>query len=188
MITIKQFFEKMSPLKDEYWQIFTSKLERREFKNKSIILKQGKTENYLSFIEEGVVRHYFPEIDNDITFDFSFEGVFFSAYKSFITQTPAEYNIQALTDVNILSISFENLQKVYHETPKGNMFGRFAAEGLYLNKFNRELALLTKTAEERYLALFKEHPQLIKRIPLKYIASYIGITPQALSRIRKRIS
>jgi len=188
MITIKDFFARMSPLKDEYWQIFSSKLERREFSKKQIILQQGKTENYLSFIEEGIVRHYFPKIENDITFEFTFEGAFFSAYKSFITQTPVEYNIQALTNVSILSISYKNLQKVYKETPKGNMFGRFAAEGLYINKFNRELSLLNKTAEERYLALFKEQPKLIKQIPLKYIASYIGVTPQALSRIRKRIS
>jgi len=188
MSKIKDFFNKMSPLKDEYWQIFYSKLEKREFPKKSLILKQGDVENYLTFIEDGIVRHYFEKIDNDITFEITFEGSFFSAYKSFLTRTPAEYNIQALTDVTLFSISFENLQKVYRETPKGNMFGRYAAEGLYLEKFNRELSLLTKTAEQRYLTLFKEHPQLIKEIPLKYIASYIGITPQALSRIRKRIS
>ena len=188
MVTIKEFFARISPLKDEYWQIFSSKLERREFSKKQIILQQGETENYLSFIEEGIVRHYFPKIENDVTFDFTFEGAFFSAYKSFIMQTPSEYNIQALTDVSILSISFADLQKAYKETPKGNMFGRFAAEGLYLKKFNRELSLLTLTPEERYLALFNEQAKLIKQIPLKYIASYIGITPQALSRIRKRIS
>jgi len=188
MITIKQFFARISPLKDEYWHLFSSKLEKREFSKKQIILQQGQTENYLSFIEKGIVRHYFPKIENDITFDFTFEGAFFSAYKSFITQSPAEYNIQALTDISIVSISYQNLQKIYQTTPKGNMFGRFAAEGLYTKKFNRELSLLTLSPEERYLALFNEHPKLLKQIPLKYIASYIGITPQALSRIRKRIS
>ena len=187
MKSIKDFFSRMSPLKDEYWQIFASNLEKRKFRKKELILQQGEIENYLSFVEEGVVRHYFPKIENDITFDFTFEGAFFSAYKSFITQKSAEYNVQALTDVSIFSISFENLQKVYQITPKGNMFGRFAAEGLYLKKFNRELSLLNQTAEERYLNLFTEQPHLIKQIPLKYIASYIGITPQALSRIRRRI-
>ena len=188
MSKIKEFFNRISPLKDEYWNIFYSKLEQRKFPKKSIILKQGEVENYLSFIESGIVRLYFEKIENDITFDFSFEGTFFSSYKSFITRKPSEYNIQTLTDVELYSISYENLQKVYVETPKGNMFGRMAAEGLYLKKFDRELSLLTKTAEQRYLNLFKEQPKLIKEIPLQYIASYIGITPQALSRIRKRIS
>ena len=188
MSRIKSFFNRMSPLKDEYWQIFYTKLEKREFPKKALILKQGQVENYLSFLENGIVRHYFARIHNDITFDITIEGAFFSAYKSFLARTPAEYCVQALTDVTLYSISFENLKKIYGETPKGNMFGRFAAEGLYLEKFNRELSLLTETAEQRYLNLFKEQPRLIKEIPLKYIASYIGITPQALSRIRKRIS
>ncbi len=187
MSKIKEFFAKISPLKDKYWQIFYSKLEKREYSKKDIILKQGTVENYLTFVEEGIVRHYFQKIENDITFDFTFEGSFFSAYKSFLKRTPAEYTIQALTNVILFSISFENLQKVYSETPKGNMFGRFAAEELYLEKFNRELSFLTETAEQRYLNLFKEQPQLIREIPLKYIASYIGVTPQALSRIRRRI-
>ncbi len=187
MSKIKEFFSRISPLKDEYWNIFYSKLELRKFPKKSIILKQGEVENYLNFVESGIVRHYFERIENDITFDFTFEGTFYSSYKSFLTRKPSEYNIQALMDVELYSISFENLQKVYNETPKGNMFGRFAAEGLYLIKFNRELSLLTKTAEQRYLNLFKEHRKLIKEIPLKYIASYIGVTPQALSRIRRRV-
>jgi len=188
MSKIEAFFSRISPLKEEYWQIFYSKLEKQEYTKKAIILKQGEVENYLSFVENGIVRHYIETASKDITFDITFEGVFFSAYKSFLIRMPSEYTIQALTDVTLYSISFENLQRVYHETPKGNMFGRFAAEGLYLEKFNRELSLLTETAEQRYVKLFKEHPRLIKEIPLKYIASYIGVTPQALSRIRRRIS
>lgn len=76
---------------------------------------------------------------------------------------------------------------VYEETEIGNKVGRLASEELFQQKFKRELAFLNKTAEERYQSLFKEQPKLIQKNPLKYIASYIGITPQALSRIRKRI-
>ena len=70
----------------------------------------------------------------------------------------------------------------------GNKIGRHASEDLYLKKAKRELSLLNDTAEQRYLNLFTEQPHMLKHIPLKYIASYIGITPQALSRIRKRIT
>ena len=85
-------------------------------------------------------------------------------------------------------ISNNDLQEVYERTKKGNLVGRKMAEKMFLIKSKRELSLLNKTAEERYLDLFSDRPKLLKQIPLKYIASYIGITPQALSRIRKRIN
>jgi len=84
-------------------------------------------------------------------------------------------------------MSYDGLQTVYRETKIGNSIGRWAAEDQFLKKTERELSLLNDTAEQRYLRLFSEQPKLIEKIPLKYIASYIGITPQALSRIRRRI-
>ena len=85
------------------------------------------------------------------------------------------------------SNSYKNLQEVYKKTSIGNTLGRLSSERLFLIKSKREISLLNETAEERYLKLFDERPELIKEIPLKYIASYIGVTAQALSRIRKRI-
>ena len=85
-------------------------------------------------------------------------------------------------------LTYDDLQSIYTETMIGNLIGRKAAEQLYLLIKQRELSFLNKTAKQRYLDLFEGRPELIKLIPLKYIASYIGITPQALSRIRKEIS
>ena len=84
-------------------------------------------------------------------------------------------------------MEYDDVQEIFNSTAIGNRIGRIATEELFLKKAKRELDLLNKTAEERYLSLFTERPELIKEIPLKFIASYIGITPQALSRIRKRI-
>jgi CRP-like cAMP-binding protein len=96
--------------------------------------------------------------------------------------------VETLTQTTIWRLSFDDLQTIYQETEIGNTIGRKSAEDLFLKKSKRELSLLTQTAEQRYLNLFTEQPHLLKLIPLKYIASYIGITPQALSRIRKRVS
>jgi len=85
-------------------------------------------------------------------------------------------------------LTFEDLQEIYRATEIGNVIGRHASEDLFLKKSQRELSLLNQSAQQRYLDLFEEQPELLKNIPLKYIASYIGVTPQALSRIRKRIS
>ena len=79
------------------------------------------------------------------------------------------------------------MQEVYQQTQIGNLIGRLTAERLFLIKSKREQNLLNLSAEERYMNLFKERPELIKVIPLKYISSYIGVTAQALSRIRKRV-
>ncbi len=86
------------------------------------------------------------------------------------------------------SITHADLQVIYRDTDCGQIIGRKTAESLFLLKVKREQSLLNESAEERYLKLFTEQPQLIKEIPLKFLASYIGITPQALSRIRRRIS
>jgi len=103
-----------------------------------------------------------------------------------LTRNPSVYQIEALTQIEVWQLSYHDLQKVYNETDIGNFIGRQAGEELFLKKSKRELSFLNETAEERYLNLFTEQPNLLQKIPLKYIASYIGITPQALSRIRKR--
>lgn len=87
----------------------------------------------------------------------------------------------------VYRISFDDLQELYGSTSIGQIHGRKAAEQLYMMKVNREIALLTQKPEERYKALLESLPFYLQRIPQKYLASYIGITPQALSRIRKRI-
>jgi len=188
--TLRTHIEQITKIDDNDWDIFSSKLSRRQFSKKTKMLSVGETENYISFIEDGIVRLLIPNEDEEkeITFGFSFENEFISAYDSFLTQMPSLYELETLTTTTIWSISYKDLQEVYNSTKIGNLIGRFSSERLYLIKSKREQSLLNDSAEQRYLNLFKERPKLIKKIPLKFIASYIGVTPQALSRIRKRIS
>lgn len=189
MQQIKAYLEQLATISPTDWEFFTSKLKRRVIPKKNVFLKLHAVENYISFIETGVVRLFIPKEDSEkeITFGFSFENQFVSAYDSFLTQEPSAYELQALTETNLLSISYTDLQAVYKTTQIGNLIGRLTAERLFLLKSKREQNLLNLTAEERYMKLFQERPELIKVIPLKYISSYIGVTAQALSRIRKRI-
>lgn len=188
MEEVKKFIDNIYPMSDSDWQFLSTKLYKEKITKNSDIIKIGTIENYLSFISEGIVRIYIPKEENELTFGFLFENEFVTAYDSFITQTPTNYQIQTLTDTTLWRISFKDLQKVYKKTENGNLIGRRMAENMFLIKSKREISLLNKTAEERYLDLFLERPKLLKQIPLKYIASYIGVTPQALSRIRKRIT
>lgn len=189
MQQIKNYLDQIATISNTDWEFFTSKLQRREIPKKMVFLKLGAIENHISFIESGVVRLFIPKEDSEkeITFGFSFKDQFISAYDSFLTQTPSAYQLQTLTTTTVLSITYTDLQNVYNNTQIGNLIGRLTAERLFLLKSKREQNLLHLTAEERYLKLFKERPELLKVIPLKYISSYIGVTPQALSRIRKRL-
>ena len=187
MDQIRDYFKKISNLNDKDWQIFSSKLIRREFPKKALLLKAGQTESHLSFVERGIIRFFIPREENDLTFGFAFDNGFISAYDSFLTQVPSTYQLQTMTQTILWSLTYRDLQEIYTKTEIGNTIGRYAAEDLFLKKNKRELSLLNETAEQRYVKLFAERPELFKQIPLKYIASYIGITPQALSRIRKRI-
>jgi len=186
---IKDYLDQIATISTSDWAFFTSKLQRRVIPKKEVFLKLNDVENHISFIESGVVRLFIPKDDpeKEITFGFSFKDQFISAYDSFLTQKPSAYQLQALTKTTILSMTYDDLQDVYKTTQIGNLVGRLTAERLFLLKSKREQNLLNLTAEERYLKLFKERPELLKVIPLKYISSYIGVTAQALSRIRKRI-
>lgn len=191
MQQIRDYFEHITPMTEDEWVFFSSRLIRESFPKKALLLEGGQVERYLSFVESGMLRFFLRRGAEDLeemTYDFSFAGEFVSGYSSFITQSPARFNIEALTPVTLWRISFEALEQVYAHTRAGNRIGRYASEQLFLEKAGRELSFLTESAEERYLHLLTGQPQLIRQIPLKYLASYIGITPQALSRIRKRIS
>lgn len=187
MESIRRYFENNFVLSDQDWDVFSSKLIRQDFPKRTPLLKIGEVENHLSFITKGAIRFYILKGDNEFTFSFAFENSFVSAYDSFLTRNPSIYQVETLTDTTAWQISYNDLQVIYKETAIGNEVGRQASEVLFLTKTKRELSLLTESAESRYLNLFSEQPHLIKEIPLKYIASYIGVTPQALSRIRRRI-
>jgi CRP-like cAMP-binding protein len=186
---IRKYIENITEINDEDWEFFSSKLQKKRYLKKSIITEIGEVENHISFIEKGIVRLLIPKKEEDeITYGFSFENEFISVYDSFLTQSPSQYKLETLVETSLLSITYSDLQKVYKHTKIGNLIGRLVAERLFIIKSNRALSLLNDSAEKRYLNLFTERPNLIKKIPLKYIASYIGVTPQSLSRIRKLIT
>jgi len=190
MEVIRQYFEQavQQKITGKDWELFASKLSRHEFPRNRIILKTGQTEDYLSFVETGIIRYYIPKMENDLTLAFVFDGNFACAYDSFLTRTPAIYEGETLIKTILWRISYTDLQTIYNETEIGNSIGRLAGENLFMKKIKREISLLNETAEQRYRNLFAEQPHLLQHIPLKYIAAYLGVTPQALSRIRKRIA
>ncbi|WP_130734232.1 Crp/Fnr family transcriptional regulator [Flavobacterium sp. J27] len=174
-------------ISEEDWLFISSKLQEKEFKKKDFIITTQNIEDKIYFIQEGIFRLYIELPEKDVTIDFGFPNNFLSSYSSFLTQTPSIACIQSLTKSKVIFITRKDLQEIYLHTQSGESIGRIFAEEFFRYKSKRELSFLKDSPTERYLNLVKEQPQLIQEIPQKYLASYIGITPQALSRIRAKI-
>ena len=118
MQEIRNFIENIYPINDSDWNYFSNKLEKIRLKKKSILLNIGCIESNLYFISKGIVRQFIPKNENDLTFGFLFENEFVTAYDSFLSQTPSQYSLEALTEVSLWKISKENLEDVFENTLK----------------------------------------------------------------------
>ena len=155
-------------------------------KKGDFFLKQGQINSSLFVIQEGLVRIYYKKDDKEINSWFGMENEFIGSIMPLYAQKPSFENIQFLEDSVIYFISSENLDKIYKLHPTLNLIGRKIAEKLCEILEERIISLHTENAEERYKALVSKHPDLIQRVNLGHIASYLGITQETLSRIRSR--
>ena len=172
--------------KDE--EIISRLFHKKNYKKGSYLLKAGNVCRYIIFIETGLVRYYANTDDNEKTNYFNKEGEFVCDYLSFLPQIPSGINIQALEDTTIYQISFTDMQQFYEQVEHGERFGRLAIEQVFVSAISQMNSLYTDPPEVRYRKFISNFPNLGQRIPQYYIASYIGIQPQSLSRIRKRIA
>ncbi|MCC6817575.1 MAG: Crp/Fnr family transcriptional regulator [Bacteroidia bacterium] len=187
-IQIKHIFDRQALLTDEEWLLFSSKLIERQYQKGDLILKQGAIENYLTFIIQGTARMFtFDSEMNEYSVSFSSENSFCSSYSSFISQTPSLVSVEALEPILAYQISYAHLQELYSISHTGERLGRINAELYLAFKEEREIMLLTMSAKEKYLNLIEKYPKLLNLVKLEHIATYLGITPQSLSRIRNSI-
>lgn len=144
----------------------------------------GHTCKTIYFVKTGVVRIYYFKDDVDITESFEFENAFVARAESLFTGNPSRKAIQAIEDTVLIAIDSNKLFKLFDSHPDLERLFRKIIESSYVNTVNRIESLQFNTAEERYFNLLKDHPNVLKRVPLKLIASFLGITPVSLSRIR----
>jgi CRP-like cAMP-binding protein len=162
--------------------------EERIYRSSDFFLREGEVCKALGFVVKGIFRYYIDHDGEDRTYNFATERHFVCNYESLIRQSPSPKHIQAIEDSVVLTISYDNLQRFYSEVKEGNHFGRIHMEKIYADMVRQLVAQYTETPEQRYLNFLKNYPELNQRLPQYYIASYVGVKPQSLSRIRKRLT
>ena len=171
------------------WQDLAPATQIISIKKNQVIKAAGTTEHYLYFIIKGSGGTFSLKGNKLVCLELCYEGDFFGDYYSVLQQIPSKLETMALEHSQLLKIPFQALDKFY--TEQGSFFrekiGRMAAESLYLLKQKQLIDLQTLTAEERYNQLLQKQPHILQRTPIKHIASYLGITPETLSRIRREI-
>ncbi|WP_064197279.1 MULTISPECIES: Crp/Fnr family transcriptional regulator [Emticicia] len=172
--------------KAEYIATFFS--QKCYIKN-DFLLKEGKICIESHFIESGFLRSYVVDVDgNEVTTDFYGNNIFANDFLSFFKRIPSNENIQVLADCTTWMINYEDLQTCFHTIPEFREFGRMMLINNYSRLKERMLGIIQLTAEQRYERLVTSHAEIFQNAPLKYIASYLGITDTSLSRIRKEIA
>ena len=184
---LKIYCKKKVPLTDEELKLIDKYFELKEIKKKGLLLENGKVCNYIAFVAEGTIRHFHLKDGLEKTCDISFENAWVTDFHSFTHNTSCIMNLQAMEYTTVFLIRKENLFKLYSECNKYETFGRLMAEGVAQRATEIAMSLSSEKPEQRFRNLIKSQPNLFQRVPQKYIANFLGISPESLSRIRNRI-
>jgi CRP/FNR family transcriptional regulator, anaerobic regulatory protein len=183
---LKQFSDALVPLSEEEWTAFISGMKPLSLAKGDHFLRAGEVCDHIGFIGSGVVRTYHMKDGEEITSEICLDGMYCTDYVSFLVQKPSNRSIVALEPTEMVVFDREHLDYLYTTCIAAERMGRRIAETIYVCGELRNEELLLHSAEDRYLKMLRDRPEVFQRIPLKYIASYLGVRPESLSRIRSR--
>lgn len=158
----------------------------RSVKKAEFLLKKGRICDQLSFIQDGLVRIYTPVGDKEVTQWISTQGYFVTDLASFLFQTPARWNIQALTDCTLYTINKAAYNDIGNTIKDWHLIEKIFISKCFIMLEERVFSHLSLSAEDRYQKLMLQQPELFNQVPLQYLASMLGMTPETLSRLRKK--
>jgi len=186
-INITQHLRKLIDLSESEVVVFNKYVETHQFKKKEFITLESKVCNYLYFVEKGCLRMYFINKKGveQIT-QFALDSWWISDFQSFINSTPSDYYIQAIEESRIVSIEYQNLELLLSELPKLERYFRIVMQKAVAGAQLRSKLLYEMTKEEFYYHFSTSFPEFMLRVPQYMIASYLGLTPEYLSELRKK--
>jgi CRP-like cAMP-binding protein len=185
---MRKSVERDAVFTDEAFAFLTSLCEFKKLKKKEFLFREGEVDRHLAFVNKGCLRYYLVDTKGDehIVY-FAFEDWWIGDMNSFFNSKPTIYYMQALEDCELLLFTRENFTKALDEIPAFNDFFTKRTSQSYMAIQKRFAQVNTESAEERYVRLLQSQPEIFQRVPQHYIASFLGIKPQSLSRIRKNL-
>lgn len=186
--SLKYSLNKFYRCSDKSWDLLLPYVQEASYKANHIIHKEGDICKFIVYILEGSLRAYYTNSDttDEVNLLLNSSGEIIADYESFITNTSSKLSIQAMEDAKVILIPQDILMKLYESSTEWSDFNQTLSRKVYINCKKRTEELLFFSPEKRYDTLISERPDFFNKYPLKHIASYLGITPQSLSRIRSR--
>jgi len=188
-IYLESYKQICNQITDEELAFVSKVLTISEFKAKQYYLKAGQVQTAIGYVVSGLIRSYYiDDKGNEITISFVKEKEYVTDYGAFVRQKPSKYYFQCLEPCVVVNLLYSEMQDGYNEYKNIERYGRLVTEEVLVQQQTRLESFLFEKAEERYLNFIKRSPNLFNRISLTYLASYLGIERQSLSRIRKKLA
>jgi CRP-like cAMP-binding protein len=184
---LKKYCQQTVPLSNTELGLIDEYFEEKTLRKKDFLLQDNKVCNFIAFIAHGSIRHFHFKNGVEKTCDISFDNSWVTDFQSFTNETAGKMNLQAMEDTTVFLIEKQNLFSLYQACIKYETFGRLMAEQVAQRATEIAMSLSSDKPEERFQNLIKNQPDLFQRVPQKYIANFLGISPESLSRIRNRI-
>lgn len=178
------FIQQFLPLSEQEFSQFLPYLEVRHFAKREEVLRYGQTDDYINLVVKGLLRKYVLVGKNEKTLQLAVEGHLIQSEMSFHTRVPSTVIIETLEPSSLVSIRFDNVQHLLDTVPIAEKIGREMMAFLFIKKDARYFAQLNHTTRERFLHYLKHHPQMVRRVPQKILASYLEIKPETFSRLK----
>ncbi|MBX2900373.1 MAG: Crp/Fnr family transcriptional regulator [Cyclobacteriaceae bacterium] len=185
---LKKTFDAYYSFPVSVWNEIAKAGEIAHFKREAVLKEVHQTEKHLNFILHGSMGILLWKKNNFLCTDMLLDNEFACDYLSFITQQATPFEVIAFENSTIFRISYDNLWQITNRNNWGDKLWRYASQALYVDKHIQYLQSLTLNAAQRYELMIAHQPYILQRVPQKYIASYLGITPQSLSRLRRKRS
>ena len=183
---LRLVFSSLADLPDSEWAYASRFVREAHFAPRDHLLREGDVGNTIHFIVRGLVRNYQNDDGRELVHGFDFEGRFVASYESLITNTPTYLSVQALEETHTLTLPGAVLLNLYDRHPAWDRVGRKILEDATVRRYDKEMRFRRYSPEEHYHLLIERRSPLIARVPLRHLASYLGVAPETLSRIRSR--
>ena len=184
---LKEYFFSFVSVSEKEWADLSSCFKVKTMAKNEYLSQEGQICNQMYFLNSGMCRSFNLKDGKEVTTNFFFQGSLVNDYSSFIQQKPSTEYFQLLENAELIYFSYEDMQRMYDKYYNLQKFGRLIAEKIFLNFYQRQQDFLLRTPKERYLNLIKRRPKVILNLPQIHVASYLGITPEYLSRLRREL-